>query len=212
MCGTSNVQLVHENGIDRAWTFNDVYGFDADLLGLIPRPVKAINFLYPTMAEGNAQYVKEQEARIIKEDQTVSPHVMYFKQTIHNACGMMALIHSLANNSDIVGPGLFRTLIDKAQHLTVDERVDLLETSNELASVHETAGRAGETQAPAAEAEVEVHYACFTEMDGDLYELDGGKPFPINHGPCTDLVEGEAAKVVVETAALHWYATSHVRV
>lgn len=33
------------------------------------------------------------------------------------------------------------------------------------------------------------HFAAFVEKDGSLYELDGRKPFPINHGKCTDLLK-----------------------
>uniref|UniRef100_A0A453CKI8 UCH catalytic domain-containing protein n=1 Tax=Aegilops tauschii subsp. strangulata TaxID=200361 RepID=A0A453CKI8_AEGTS len=27
------------------------------------------------------------------------------------------------------------------------------------------------------------HYVCFSCVDGELYELDGGNPQPIHHGP-----------------------------
>ncbi|KAH6578175.1 hypothetical protein BASA50_002014 [Batrachochytrium salamandrivorans] len=37
-------------------------------------------------------------------------------------------------------------------------------------------------KAPSADEEVDLHFVCFVEKDGHLYELDGRKPFPINHG------------------------------
>ena len=33
------------------------------------------------------------------------------------------------------------------------------------------------------------YYVCFTKVDGHLYELDGSKAFPIDHGPCEDFVQ-----------------------
>ncbi|KAI7853581.1 hypothetical protein BDC45DRAFT_441930 [Circinella umbellata] len=174
-----NPDLIHDNGVDPTWSFHDIYGFDSELLDLIPRP--------------------EQEKRILEQGQVVSHNVIYFKQTIYNACGMMALIHALANNKHLLthDTGVFREIVDKAEHLTVNERIDLLEKNEKLAFIHEKAGNEGQTKAPEPESFVEVHYTCFTKIDGDLYELDGDKAFPINHGPCEDLVEG-AAKIMRE--------------
>ena len=38
-------------------------------------------------------------------------------------------------------------------------------------------------QAPSVDEDINLHFICFVEKDGHLYELDGRKPFPINHGP-----------------------------
>ena len=42
------------------------------------------------------------------------------------------------------------------------------------------------TQAPPLEEEINLHFIAFVHRDGSLYELDGRKPFPINHGPSSD--------------------------
>lgn len=41
-----------------------------------------------------------QEAEVEEKGQTVSDNVFYLKQNVTNACGTIALIHSVANNSD----------------------------------------------------------------------------------------------------------------
>ena len=41
----------------------------------------------------------------------------------------------------------------------------------------------GQTAAPEPETQVLLHFICFIEKGGDLYELDGCKATPINHGP-----------------------------
>jgi hypothetical protein len=41
-------------------------------------------------------------------------------------------------------------------------------------------------QAPALEDDVDLHFIAFVQKDGNLYELDGAKPYPINHGATGD--------------------------
>ena len=41
-----------------------------------------------------------QEAEVSEKGQTVSDTVYYMKQMVSNACGTIALIHSVANNGD----------------------------------------------------------------------------------------------------------------
>ncbi|KAG1250843.1 hypothetical protein G6F68_012588 [Rhizopus microsporus] len=103
---------------------------------------------------------------------------------------MMAILHSIASNDkELIGPGLFHDIIEEAKNMSIDERVDLLENSKELAAVHQTAAFAGQTEAPDKEEEIDLHFICFIEVDNHLYELDGRKILPINHGKCTDLIE-----------------------
>ncbi|KAG1139691.1 hypothetical protein G6F37_009576 [Rhizopus arrhizus] len=182
-------KIIHENGVDPKWNFVDVYGFDPELLAMIPQPVQAIIFLFP-ITDIYEKFKDEEEAHLIKCEQAISPDVIFFKQTISNACGMMAILHSIASNDkELIGPGLFNDIIEEAKNMSIDERVDLLENSKELAAVHQTAASAGQTEAPDKEEEIDLHFICFIEVDNHLYELDGRKILPINHGKCTDLIE-----------------------
>lgn len=70
---------------------------------MIPQPVEAMIFLFPLTA-AYEKFKDEEEAILTKCEQSISPDVVFFKQTISNACGMMALLHSVASNDDeIVG-------------------------------------------------------------------------------------------------------------
>lgn len=80
-------------------------GFDDDVLAMIPRPSTAIIFLFPG-SPAYDDFWKRDEARLALNKQTISNNVVHFEQTIENACGMMALLHSLSNNRQIIG--LFR--------------------------------------------------------------------------------------------------------
>ncbi|KAI7847078.1 hypothetical protein BDC45DRAFT_452403 [Circinella umbellata] len=169
-----NPELVHSNGVNL--------------------PVVAFIFLFP-LTKNYEKHNEEEEVWLTKHEQNVNPDVIFFKQTIANACGMIALLHSLANNDSLVGPGLFRNLIDEAKDMSPEERAELLENSKELADIHGTCAQAGQTQAPDASEEVDLHFICFVVKNEHLYELDGRKLFPINHGKCLDFVEG-AAKIM----------------
>lgn len=139
-------------------------------MDFVPRPLAAVIFLYP-ITEKSEEFRHEEEARVTKREQDISPDVMFFKQTISNACGMMALIHSLANNKELlgrcpfyvntyevnheidrnvmcvcVGPGLFQDLMNKAEGMTPEERAELLEGCEQLANVHESGAQEGQTK------------------------------------------------------------------
>lgn len=76
-------------------------GLDEDAVSWIPRPVAAFIFLFPDTKNYN-EFRKKDDERLKAEDQNVSEKAVFFKQTIRNACGMMALIHCLANNQQIL--------------------------------------------------------------------------------------------------------------
>lgn len=66
------------------------------------------------------------------------------------------------------------------------ERAEALENSSELERIHATAALQGDTEPPAdAEEEVDFHFICFvlSQSDGHVYELDGDRKGPVDHGP-----------------------------
>lgn len=63
------------------------------------------------------------------------------------------------------------------------ERAKLLETSQSLARAHHSAASQGDTAAPAATDDVDLHYVCFVKADnGMLWELDGRRKGPLARG------------------------------
>lgn len=114
------------------------------------------------------------------------------KQTIGNACGTIGLLHMILNNIDKlpVGPGSFLAEFHKAtKGMSPKERGKYLEDPPEgapdIEEAHQEAANAGDTAAPDIEDDVDLHFVCFVERDGSLYELDGRKAGPVNHGAAT---------------------------
>ena len=66
-----------------------------------------------------------------------------------------------------------------------------------MSQTHEIVAQQGQTHAPAPDEDVNLHFISFVEVAGCLYELDGRKKQPINHGPSSpDTLLEDAAKIV----------------
>lgn len=66
-----------------------------------------------------------------------------------------------------------------------------------ICSLAQAAAEQGDTEAPALDEVVDLHFVCFVHKEGGLYELDGRKSFPIFHGPATqETLLQDSAKVV----------------
>jgi ubiquitin carboxyl-terminal hydrolase L3 len=90
-------QLICKLGAD-SLEFVDVYSLDEpDLLAMIPRPVLALVLVFPT-SEAYAKFkTDEDSAREAYAGSGEEEDVIWFKQTIHNACGLYAILHALSN-------------------------------------------------------------------------------------------------------------------
>ncbi|KAJ3104165.1 ATP-binding cassette sub- A member 1 [Phlyctochytrium bullatum] len=161
------------------------------MLAFVPRPVIAILLLFPVTDKYEA-FRKEQEERLKNGGNVVSPSVYFLRQTISNACGTIGILHSLANNTGrltLSPTGVLKRILDRGASKTPEERGADLEGNEELARLHDESSHEGQTAAPDPADEVDLHFVALVKVDGEIYELDGNKPFPINHGPTDDLLQ-----------------------
>jgi len=100
---------------------------------------------------------------------------------VGNACGTIATLHALANNSSLVETGKLTEFLQKVQTLPPEARGEQLGKEDAIQTVSEEAAHHGDTATPAADASTGHHFICFIHFEGHLYEMDGGKPFPVNH-------------------------------
>jgi ubiquitin carboxyl-terminal hydrolase L3 len=74
-------------------------------------------------------------------------------------------------------------LVQDAIPLNPQARADLLYESAALESAHQSAAGGGDTSAPDAEDNVDLHYVCFVKsQENNLWELDGRRKGPLNRG------------------------------
>ena len=201
--------LLHKLGLSKTLTFSDVYSIDEpDLLAIVPRPSYALLLVFPV----NDTYEKFRS----QEDNDVAPYeghgpneeVMWFKQTIRNACGLIGILHGASNGEtrDHIGettqqdprPLAFSVadenlfvetnsdldkLLKQAVELKPVDRAELLYNSTALETAHKSAAVKGDSTVPEAEDNVELHYVCFVKSkDNNLWEMDGRRKGPILRG------------------------------
>lgn len=186
------LEMAHKLGLTPIVEFHDVLSLlEPELLMFLPQPVYGVTLLFPI--------TKEYEDYRLKYDSTTTPYhnqlnptIKWFKQTIGNGCGLYALLHLLANlPEDLIIDNLLinRFLLEQINDATsVDEVSKLVEALEQQIQLDDNYGNQGQTEAPPAEASVELHFISFVRgSDGHLYELDGRRNGPIDLGECSDV-------------------------
>jgi len=171
-------------GVPASWQCCDVYGLDEGLLMMVPQPICALLLLFP-ITENYEKFRAEEETKLTANPQTISDQLYFTKQTVGNACGTVGMIHSIANNTDKIqlADGALKAFIDSTKSLSAEEKAKKLETDEGIGNCHAASALEGQTEAPSADDKVNLHFIAFVEKEGCIYELDGRKPFAINHGP-----------------------------
>lgn len=175
-------KFLHKLGVPKKWSVVDVYGLDPELLAIVPKPVLALIMLYPVTIKNDKTEEEDEATKDSKND--VSDSVYHMKQCISNACGTIALVHSIANNLDTLQleDGFLKTFLDETKGLSSAERGERLIKAQGIIDIHMESAQEGQTEAPGEDMEVYHHFIAFVHKDGSIYELDGRQLSPINHG------------------------------
>jgi len=179
--------LVHKLGLSSTLSFHDVFSIDdPDLLAFVPRPALALLLVFPISKTYETHRMEEDSDRPVYNGKGDEEPVIWYKQTIGNACGMIGLLHAVSNGHSKKfidrGSDLWE-LVDKAIPLTPNERADVLYNSQALENAHQSSAQEGQSKAPGATDDIDLHYVCFVKDDrNQLWELDGRRKGPINRG------------------------------
>ncbi|TID25704.1 DNA-directed RNA polymerase [Venturia nashicola] len=179
--------LVHRLGLSTSLGFQDVFSIDEpELLAFVPRPAYALLLIFP-VSETYEKFRRQEDAP--KEDYEgagAGEPVVWYKQTIGNACGLIGLLHGVSNGvakTFIREDSDLAKLIAGAIPLKPDARADLLYESEVLESAHQSAASTGDTSAPSADDRVDLHFVCFVKTeDNHLWEMDGRRKGPLDRG------------------------------
>ncbi|KAL8712936.1 MAG: hypothetical protein Q9220_002794 [cf. Caloplaca sp. 1 TL-2023] len=186
-------KLIHVLGLSSTLAFHDVYSLDdPSLLAFIPRPVYALLLVFPVTPTYEAMRKEEDGPLPTYSGSGSGEEVIWFKQTIRNACGMMGLLHSLSTQKSgkadeegykIAPSTALAKLIERALPMDPASRAQLIETSPEISRAHAVAANEGNTAAPALGEEVDLHFVAFIKSaENNVWELDGRRKGPLNRG------------------------------
>lgn len=90
--------LIHRLGVSSSLNFQDVLSLDdPDLLAFVSRPVYALILVFPTSENYEKQKAKEEALRKEYVDSGENECIVWFKQTINNACGLYGILHAISN-------------------------------------------------------------------------------------------------------------------
>jgi ubiquitin carboxyl-terminal hydrolase L3 len=124
---------MHRVGMPQGWSFTEVMGFDEDLLAFIPSPVIGIIC--------NFDFLKKADD-LLRGDPKTEAH-FYMKQhgTLDNACGIIAALHAVLNNLDLILPIEHMPLSEfynKTRGLSPEETATFLENYDDFKQAHQT--------------------------------------------------------------------------
>ncbi|KHJ41111.1 ubiquitin carboxyl-terminal hydrolase, family 1 [Trichuris suis] len=150
----------------------DIVSFDREDLTYLPSEVLAVLLLFPVTEKYEKSCCELQTSSLT--GQSDFPKDLFFvKQTVKNACGMVALLHALGNNPSFLRlPSFVADFLKITKDSTPEERGALMASSAELVALQSFAAKLGQSQAIGAQEDVFHHFICFVKgSDGKLYEL-----------------------------------------
>ncbi|ETO31397.1 hypothetical protein RFI_05723 [Reticulomyxa filosa] len=175
-------------GLPEDYAFHEVFGFDEETLAFTPQPVLAAVLLFPSSKNIKA-FKAKQRVDIEANGQVLDNSLFYLYQhdNIGNACGTIAMIHCLSNSVPL-SDGPLSTFTKSTKDMNWIDRgwallkaKDIQEVSDETA-----ASEANQTDTPERTDDTDGHFIAFVQKSGMLFELDGRKKFPINHGETSE--------------------------
>jgi ubiquitin carboxyl-terminal hydrolase L3 len=90
--------LVHGLGLSKSLAFHDVFSIDEPaLLEFVPRPAHALLLIFPVSEVYEKSRLAEDESKEVYKGCGPNEPVIWYKQTIGNACGLIGLLHAVSN-------------------------------------------------------------------------------------------------------------------
>lgn len=181
-------ELARRLGVSEELAFYDVYSlYDAEMMALVPRPVFALLVTIPMNAAWRQDRTAEDAALEWYGGSGPDEPVLWFQQTVIHGCGLIGLLHCVANGvpAGMIVPGSeLANFVEKATPLRMDDRARLLNDTDALHEASEATSTLGDSRVLGVEENSPHHFVALVKgRDGNLWELEGGRKGPLNRGP-----------------------------
>lgn len=170
-----------------------------DLKKPIEGPVYGFIFLFRWIEERRARRKLAESTDIYQRDENVVNSIFFAHQIVPNSCATHALLSILLNCSNIDLGSTLTRLKNHTKDMTPENKGYAIGNTPELAFAHNshampqarrrlersagatTSSRIGIPTSGRMACEA-FHFVSFVPINGHLFELDGLKPFPMDHG------------------------------
>lgn len=179
---TSLVKDFGVNGVE----LEEIY----DLANKMKRPVYGFIFLFRWVEERrNRRKIIDQTDIYVKDDDIIN-NMFFARQIIPNSCATHALLSILLNSPDIDLGEVLQRIKGYTNGMTPENKGLAIGNIPEIARAHNSHAKplTGINNTKSKNKTTKFtgdayHYVSYLPINGNLYELDGLKPFPMNHGP-----------------------------
>ncbi|KAL5013369.1 hypothetical protein ScPMuIL_007639 [Solemya velum] len=161
-----------------------------DLQKIIDGPVYGFIFLFRWIEERRSRRKTITEEESFVQDENIVNGLFFAQQEIPNSCATHALL-SVLLNCEKVSLGETLTKLKKfSKHMNPQNKGFAIGNMPELARAHNSHARFEPQHLPEKQQGISTtrtmeafHFVSYVPVNGHLFELDGLKPFPIDHGP-----------------------------
>ncbi|XP_059476608.1 ubiquitin carboxyl-terminal hydrolase calypso isoform X2 [Neocloeon triangulifer] len=157
----------------------------------IEGPVYGFIFLFRWIEERRSRRkIVEEAETFVRDDDSVN-NIFFAQQMVPNSCATHALLSVLMNYNNLNLGSTISRLKEHTSGMSPENKGYAIGNVPELARAHNShaipeARRMNDKSSSVSTGRFTgeaFHFVSYVPIDGKLFELDGLKPFPIDHGP-----------------------------
>ncbi|KAJ8301689.1 hypothetical protein KUTeg_020676 [Tegillarca granosa] len=153
-------------------------------------PVYGFIFLFRWIEERRSRRKTTTEEESFVQDENIVNNLFFAQQIIPNSCASHALLSVLLNNDRVKLGDVLSKLKEFSKGMSPEDKGNAIGNMPELASAHNSHARPEPRHLPEKQQGISAvrtmetfHFVSYVPINGHLFELDGLKPYPIDHGP-----------------------------